>query len=308
MYACGLRMSEAISLPVSAVDSRQMLLHVIGKGNKERVVPLTEPALQMLREVWKTHRSRKRLFPRRKGKSQHVAYSRMRKVFRNARHACLFDENFKTHTLRHSFATHLLEQGVDIRVVQILLGHASLRSTEIYAHLTEPLRKDLRRLLGDFFKDLFQTEVLPWTTPGWNFRIAITNARIVAMDDTHVTFRYKDRQADPWRTCRLAGVGFLRRLLMHVLPKGFHKARYYGLRHYSKRPLQQRARLLLTLETPPHTARLMTLADLGAEPQHTRDDRYSGSESSDGGFPPRCPHCGSDRVTHPAELTRGPSP
>ena len=125
MYACGLRMSEAIGLPVSAIDSKQMLLHIIGKGKL------------------------------------HVAYSTMRKVFNNARHECLFDDDFKTHTLRHSFATHLLEQGVDIRVVQILLGHASLRSTEIYTHLTEPLRKDLRRLLGELFKDLFSTEVLP---------------------------------------------------------------------------------------------------------------------------------------------------
>lgn len=132
-----------------------MLLHIVGKGNKERVVPLSEPVLQMLREVWKKHRNPKWLFPRRNRKSQHVAYSTMRKVFCSARHECLFDDAFKTHTLRHSFATHLLEQGVDIRVVQILLGHASLRSTEIYTHLTEPLRKDLRRLLNDFFKDLF---------------------------------------------------------------------------------------------------------------------------------------------------------
>lgn len=155
MYACGLRLSEAASLPISAVDSKQMLLHIIGKGNKERVVPLSKPVLLILCELWKTHRNRKWLFPRRKGKSQHVAYSTMRKAFNNARHECLFDENIKTHTLRHSFATHLLEQGVDIRIVQILLGHASLRSTQIYTHLSEPLRKDLRQLLGEFFKDLF---------------------------------------------------------------------------------------------------------------------------------------------------------
>jgi len=155
MYAGGLRLSEAISLPVSAVDSKQMLLHIIGKGNKERVVPLSEPVLQMLRELWKTHRNPKWLFPRRNGTPQHVARSTMRKVFNNARHECLFDDKFTTHTLRHSFATRLLERQVDIRLVQILLGHASLKSTQIYTHLSEPLRKDLRRLLGEFFEDLF---------------------------------------------------------------------------------------------------------------------------------------------------------
>jgi DNA-directed RNA polymerase subunit RPC12/RpoP len=140
------------------------------------------------------------------------------------------------------------------------------------------------------------------------FRIAITNARLFAMDDTHVTFRYKDRDANQWRTCRLTGVEFLRRLLMHVLPKGFHKARYYGLWHYSKRPLQQRARLLLALETPAQTAMPITLADLVAEAQRAGDDRHLGPESSDGGFHPRCPHCGSDRLIHLAELVRGSSP
>jgi len=154
MYACGLRMSEAASLPVSAVDSKLMLLWIIGKGNKERAVPLTEPVLQMLREVWKMHRHPKWLFPRREGTS-HVPYSTMRKVFNNARHECQFDEDFKTHTLRHSFATHLLERGANLRSVQILLGHASLKSTQIYTHLTEPLRQDLRHMMGEFFKDLF---------------------------------------------------------------------------------------------------------------------------------------------------------
>ena len=154
MYACGLRLSEATRLPVTAVDSSQMLLRVIGKRNKQRALPLSEPVLQMLREVWSLHRNSTWLFPRRDG-SSHVPYSTIRKAFNVARHECLFDEEFKTHTLRHSFATHLLAKGVDIRVVQILLGHASLRSTQIYTHLTEPLREDLRKMLGDFFQDLF---------------------------------------------------------------------------------------------------------------------------------------------------------
>jgi hypothetical protein len=140
------------------------------------------------------------------------------------------------------------------------------------------------------------------------FRIAITNARIVAMDATHVTFRYKDREANLWRTCRLTGVEFLRRFLMHVLPKGFHKARYYGLWHHSKRLLQQRAGLLLMLESPPEPGMTMTVADVGAEAQRAADDHYVGSESSADGFRPRCPHCDSDRVVHLAEVPRGRSP
>jgi hypothetical protein len=133
------------------------------------------------------------------------------------------------------------------------------------------------------------------------FRIAITNARLVAMDDTHVTFRCKDRKTHQWRTCRLTGVEFLRRLLMHVLPKGFHKARYYGLWHYSKRPLQQRARLLLALAMP---AVPTTVVEVVAEARRVSEDGPLPSESSDGGFRPRCPHCGSDRVTHLGELPR----
>ena len=140
------------------------------------------------------------------------------------------------------------------------------------------------------------------------FRIAITNARIVAMDATHVTFRYKDREANRWRTCRLTGVEFLRRFLMHVLPKGFHKARYYGLWHHSKRPLQQRARLLLALKAPTEAITPMTVADVGVEAQHMADNRDIGSETSDGTVHPRCPHCGSDRVVHLAEVPRGQSP
>jgi site-specific recombinase XerD len=153
-YACGLRIGEAVALPVSAVDSKRMLLRVIGKRNKERALPLTEPTRTMLREVWKIHRSKKWLFPNRK-RTAPLSRKTARHAFNAARAACGFDDHFVPHTLRHSFATRLLEEDVDIRLVQMLLGHSSIRSTEIYTHLSEPMRHNLRQLLGDSFADLF---------------------------------------------------------------------------------------------------------------------------------------------------------
>src|SRR5277367_6541726 len=96
------------------------------------------------------------------------------------------------------------------------------------------------------------------------FRTAITNARILDMDQTHVTFRWKDRTADAWRTERLPGVEFLRRFLQHVLPRGFHKVRYYGLWNPSKREQSYCAWVLLILATPVDGAQLLrpvSLAD-----------------------------------------------
>lgn len=92
-----------------------MLLRVIGKRNKERVLPLTEPTLAMLREVWKIHRSEKWLFPNRGG-TAHLSRKTARRVFNAARAACGFNDHFRPHTLRHSFATRLLENGTDIPV------------------------------------------------------------------------------------------------------------------------------------------------------------------------------------------------
>jgi site-specific recombinase XerD len=149
-----MRISETVALPVSAVDSKQMLLGVVGKGNKQRVLPLTEPTLAMLRELWKTHHNLQWLFPNRQGTS-HLSADTARAAFKAARGACGFDDHFTPHTFRHSFATQLLGKGVDTRIVQILLGHSSIRTTEIYTHLSEPLRHDLRKLLGGFFAGLF---------------------------------------------------------------------------------------------------------------------------------------------------------
>jgi site-specific recombinase XerD len=137
-----------------------MLLRVIGKRNKQRALPLCEPVLAMLREVWTIHRNDKWLFGNRKGTS-HLSRSTARLAFNGARAACGFDDRFTPHTLRHSFATQLLQKGVDTRIVQILLGHSSIRTTQIYTHLSEPLRRDLRQLLGDFFAGLFSQEDRP---------------------------------------------------------------------------------------------------------------------------------------------------
>lgn len=155
IYAYGLRIGEAVTLPVTAVDAKQMVLRVIGKGDKQRALPLTEAILDMLRQVWKIHRSPRWLFPSRRIVT-HLPDATARVAFNMARSECGFDDKFRPHSLRHSFATHMLERGVDIRIIQILLGHSSMRSTEIYTHLTEPLREDLRKLLRQTTDGLFQ--------------------------------------------------------------------------------------------------------------------------------------------------------
>jgi hypothetical protein len=119
------------------------------------------------------------------------------------------------------------------------------------------------------------------------FRIALTNRRLMAMDETHVTFRYKDHDTGQWRTVRLEGVQFLRRFLFHVLPKGFHKVRYYGLWHPCKRDRQARARLLLELTTPSATHSPAIL--MGDMVDKTLEQ--SARASQDHGV--KCPKCGS---------------
>ncbi len=150
-----MRITEAVTLPVTAVDAKQMVLRVVGKRNKERALPLTESILEMLRAVWKTHCSQRWLFPSRRIIT-HMPDATARAAFNKARNECGFDDKFRPHSLRHSFATHMLAQGVDIRIIQILLGHSSIRSTEIYTHLSEPLREDLRQLLRRTTDGLFE--------------------------------------------------------------------------------------------------------------------------------------------------------
>ena len=132
------------------------------------------------------------------------------------------------------------------------------------------------------------------------FRTALNNARLLAVDETHVTFRYKDRGAGIWRTMRLEGVAFLRRFLQHVLPRGFHKVRYYGLWHPSKRNLASRAWLLLILQDPVDTAGLPKIAEL-IEALEQLAELGEQPLDEDDADKPCCPYCGSPRTTLLAE-------
>jgi integrase/recombinase XerD len=154
MLALGLRIGDVLALTVQSIDSTQMMVRVIGKGNKERILPLPQTLLEALRSFWRTHRHPRWLFPNRNGTAP-LCKKSLRRAFNKARDSLGINKNVTPHSLRHGFATHLLENGVDIRVVQMLLGHASLSSTEIYTHLTKPLCDDLRHRLNSMFSDLF---------------------------------------------------------------------------------------------------------------------------------------------------------
>jgi hypothetical protein len=138
------------------------------------------------------------------------------------------------------------------------------------------------------------------------FRTAISNARILAIDETHVTFRYKDHGSDTWQTVRLTGVEFLRRFLQHVLPRGFHKVRYYGLWHHSKKELSARIWLLLFLQQPASVAGSPKIANLLTDPSQDADTQDNDDFGQD--QPPeshcRCPHCGSTRTRLLGEYPR----
>jgi integrase/recombinase XerD len=155
MYACGLRIREAVSLRPEQVNARTGVIQIIGKRNKERVLPLPGSLLRAMRQIWTLHRNPQWVFATRP-QGMHVHIRSVRCAFHKARlREGLGDVT--PHSLRHAFATRLLERGVELRVVQILLGHASIRSTEIYTHLTEPLRQQLRPKLDELADGLVGT-------------------------------------------------------------------------------------------------------------------------------------------------------
>ncbi|MGH9365726.1 MAG: tyrosine-type recombinase/integrase [Thermoanaerobaculia bacterium] len=163
IYACGLRLLEGAHLQVSDVDGGRMVLHIHGKGKTDRYVPLPEPALHKLREYWRTHRSPVWLFPAptRHGLTYSLAHnagpvtrSSLQSAFRRALHHSGIAKRAHVHSLRHSYATHLLEAGVNLRIIQETLGHRSARTTQIYTHLTREVRATLTDPLNALMNDL----------------------------------------------------------------------------------------------------------------------------------------------------------
>lgn len=135
MYATGLRVSEAVRLAVPDIDSQRMVVRVVqGKGNKQRQVPLSQRLLEELRAWWSEHRNPVWLFPGQRGDlPMHV--NCVQKAFQRAASRIRLVKQASTHTLRHTFATELMEAGTDLVTVQRILGHNDLSTTAIYTHL-----------------------------------------------------------------------------------------------------------------------------------------------------------------------------
>ena len=148
IYACGLRISEGVAIQVGDVDGERKFLRVRGKGNKVRQVPLSEPTLESLRAFWKVHRTTPWLFPARlqprsRNDGGHVDTNNLRGAFNAARSESGIQKPATVHSLRHAYATHLLEAGVQLRLIQEILGHRSPSTTAIYTHLTAEVRAQI---------------------------------------------------------------------------------------------------------------------------------------------------------------------
>ena len=162
IYSCGLRLGEALKLEVGDIDSQRMFLHIrAGKGNRDRYVPLPQRTLELLREGWRSHRHPRFLFPA-KGHSgqgartatEPMCRTTLQRGFRLALHASGIKKAAHIHSLRHSYATHLLEQGENLRQLQVNLGHHSPTTTALYTHLTTLCQTQHQQRINKFMGDL----------------------------------------------------------------------------------------------------------------------------------------------------------
>jgi integrase/recombinase XerD len=148
LYATGLRVSELVTLKYSQLNLNQGVLRVHGKGDRERMIPLGEEAIRWLREFIGTgrgeillDRTTEYLFPTRRG--DHMTRQAFWHIIKRYARKSNIDKELSPHTLRHAFATHLLNHGADLRVVQMLLGHSDLSTTQIYTHVARERMKEM---------------------------------------------------------------------------------------------------------------------------------------------------------------------
>jgi len=159
VYSLGLRIEEGLNLRIGDIDSQRMMIHVHrGKGAKDRYLPLPSSTLQALRDFWKTHRNPVLLFPADGRNHQGVStavtpmsVTSVQRAIKQIADQLNFGKKISTHTLRHSYATHLLEAGASLKAIQKLLGHSSLQTTMVYLHLTEVAEADTRKLIDRIF-------------------------------------------------------------------------------------------------------------------------------------------------------------
>ena len=161
VYSCGFRLSEGLGLQVSDIDSQRMIIHVHrGKGAKDRFVPLPQNTLDLLRRYWASHKNSKLIFPA-KGRGGNKAPTTQKSMsidgvqgaFRRAKFAAgIIKRRVSIHTLRHSYATHLLEAGTNPRLIQRYMGHSQLETTMVYFHFTQKGTEDAYKIIDNAMK------------------------------------------------------------------------------------------------------------------------------------------------------------
>jgi len=156
LYSMGLRLSEGLNLTVFDMDSQLMQVHIReGKGGKDRLVPLPVRTLKALRQYWLTHRHPTLIFPGLgQGKDSPMDKGGVQKALKQVMRDCHINKRISPHSLRHCFATHLLEQGLDLRSLQLVLGHASIKTTERYTHLTPQKQKNIVKAVNQLTNTL----------------------------------------------------------------------------------------------------------------------------------------------------------
>jgi site-specific recombinase XerD len=161
VYSCGLRLQEGLYLEVSDIDGKRNMIHVHrGKGARHRYVPLPRATYLLLRKYWLTHQNQKLIFPavgrgHNKGPVSIIPMSieGVQGAFRRAKHDAGIQKRASIHTLRHSYATHLLEAGVNLRVIQKNLGHANIETTLVYLHLTNKGMEDAYQIIDTLMSE-----------------------------------------------------------------------------------------------------------------------------------------------------------